>query len=648
MSHGERSQHAPPNERRAPRQKRTWGADVEGHGTRFRLWAPKRKRVSVVLDGTRTVPLRREPSGWFIEHVDDCRAGTRYGFRLDDDPRVLPDPASRYQPDGPHGLSQVVDPSTFRWTDEAWRGVSMRGQVVYEMHVGTFTREGTWAAAMRELPYLRDLGITLIEMMPVNEFPGRFGWGYDGVDLYAPTHLYGTPDDLRAFVDRAHAVGLGVVLDVVYNHLGPSGNYLRELADGFFTDRYENEWGDAIDFETEPAARAYFAENGAYWVDELHFDGLRLDATQCIFDASETHVVKEIAELARAAARHRSIVLIAENEPQHAALARPTAEGGFGLDAIWNDDFHHSARIAATGRAEAYYSSACGKAQELVSAVKWGTLFQGQLYPWQEKRRGTPAFDLPAEAFVAYLQNHDQVANSGRGLRLSALASPGRVRALTALLLLAPSTPMLFQGQEIAATAPFLFFADHEPELAELVAKGRRGFLDQFPSLQDPKTKELTALPHDAQTFERCKLDLSERFRPGHAETFALHKELLRLRREDPTFSAQRRDLVHGAVLATEAFVVRFGTGTGEDRLLLVNLGCDLDLVSVAEPLLAPLHGYDWRVLVSTEDPRYGGSGTPPAREHGQRVLLGHSALVLAPEPLDDEARRTLAKKGEP
>ena len=593
-------------------------------GVRFRVWAPKRKKVEVAT-GTGSFELEAEGDGWFSGLVEGIGAGTLYKYRLDGG-EDFPDPASRFQPEGPHGPSQVIDPSTFPWTDEGWRGIRREGQVLYEMHVGTFTPEGTWEAASRELPELARLGITVIEMMPVAEFPGRFGWGYDGVNLFAPYHIYGEPDDLRRFVDRAHAAGLGVILDVVYNHFGPDGNYLRQYSDAYFTDRYENDWGDAIDFEPGPV-REFFLANAGYWIDEFHFDGLRLDATQDIHDASDDHILSAMCRRVREAAIGRSAYLVAESEPQEARLVRE-----LGIDALWNDDFHHTAMVALTGRNEAYYTDYLGTAQELVSAVKYGYLYQGQRYSWQKKRRGSSSLDLPPPAFVSYIQNHDQIANSGRGERCHLLSSPGRFRALTALLLLGPATPMLFQGQEFCASAPFRYFADHEPELAQAVQKGRLEFLAQFPSLKGPEMQACIADPRDPSTFEICRLDLSER--ESHASCYAMHRDLLRLRREDPVFRAQAAGGLDGAVLTPEAFVLRFFS-KGDDRLLFVNLGRDLDLIPAPEPLLAPPDGACWEVVWSSEDPRYGGGGTPPPEDReGGWHLTGQAAVVLRPKEM--------------
>jgi maltooligosyltrehalose trehalohydrolase len=626
------------------RQKRQLpiGAEVRPEGgVHFRVWAPRRRRVEVVIEGgaehnrsdrPAAFELAPEEQGYFSGLILQASAGALYRFRLDDDPTLYPDAASRFQPHGPHGPSEVIDAAQFRWRDRAWLGVRLEGQVIYEMHIGTFTREGTWIAACRELPELAALGITVLEVMPVADFPGRFGWGYDGVNLFAPTRLYGEPDDFRRFVDTAHTLGLGVILDVVYNHLGPDGNYLKQFSEDYFTDRYENEWGEAINFDGKQAAavREFFIANAGYWIEEFHLDGLRLDATQQIFDSSPEHILAAITRRVREAAPGRATILVAENEVQQTQLVRPFEQGGYGIDALWNDDFHHSAMVAMTGRNEAYYTDYLGTPQEFISALKWGYLYQGQRYKWQQQRRGTPSLDLKPAAFVTFIENHDQVANSGRGERSHLLTSPGRLRAMTALLLLAPGTPMLFQGQEFAASSPFFYFADHEIELARLVKQGRAKFLTQFRSLATPELQARLPDPADLATFERSKLDLSER--QLHDEVYALHRDLLRLRREEPVFRAQRKGGVDGAVLGAESFVLRFFAEHGDDRLLLINFGRDLHLDPAPEPLLAPPEGKQWETMWSSEDPRYDGLGTPPLDTEENWRIPGHAAVVLKPQ----------------
>jgi maltooligosyltrehalose trehalohydrolase len=608
------------------------GVEPVDRGTsHVRLWAPRAARVEVVLESGARTALAQDGGGYF-SGVIEATTGDRYCFALDDDQKLYPDPASRYQPDGPHGASQIVDASAFRWTDHEWAGAALEGQIVYEIHVGTFTRAGTLAAAAGELRELARIGVTMVELMPLAEFEGRFGWGYDGVGLYAPTHLYGAPDDVRRFVDTAHGCGVAVILDVVYNHLGPVGNYLRAFSPAYFTDRYDNEWGEALNFDGPDSApvREFFIANAGYWIDEFHFDGLRLDATQQIFDSSAEHVLTAIGRRAREAAGRRRIVIVAENERQETKLVRPIEDGGSGLDALWNDDFHHSAYVAMTGRAEAYYSDTRGEPQEFISAAKYGYLFQGQYYHWQRQRRGASAFGLPPAAFVVFLQNHDQVANSARGLRIDRLTSAGRWRAMTALLLLSPATPMLFQGQEFAASAPFLYFADFEPELAAAVRRGRGEFLGQFPSVVGLEDKNILADPGDPATFERCKLDLAER--AAHCEAYALHVDLLRLRREDAAFGLQQKGGVDGAVLGPAAFALRFFTpGNRDDRVLIVNLGADLFRPSFPEPLLAPPPGSDWLCRWSSEDAKYGGAGTRDVWPDGLWDIPSESALVLSP-----------------
>ena len=627
------------------------GAEIDGDGVSFRVWATARRHVEVLLDGGAAHTLDAEPHGYFAGYVDGIGAGARYWLRLDGE-RTIPDPASRCQPEGPEGPSEVVDPFAFRWSDDGWRGPQLEGQVLYELHLGTFTPEGTYRAAADRLPHLAELGVTTVELMPIADFPGEFGWGYDGVDLFAPTRLYGTPDDLRALVDAAHGLGLAVVLDVVYNHFGPRGNFLRELSPHYFTDRHENEWGDAIDYDgpCSGPVREMVLANVEHWIAEYHFDGLRLDATQDIKDASAEHLLAAIARRAREAAGERNVLLFAENEPQEARLVRPPARGGYGLDALWNDDFHHSAYVAATGRADAYYSPYAGSARELLAAVKHGFLYQGQLYPWQKKRRGTPCLDLAAPRFVCALDNHDQVANSARGERLHQSTSPGRWRALTALLLLAPQTPLLFQGEEFAASAPFLYFADHPDELAAQVRAGRCKFLQQFARLQGEDCAVVVPDPASRATFEACKIDWSER--EGHAGALALHRDLLRLRREEEVFRRQDARQLDGAALGEHAVVIRFfgaaddagdsdggDRSDGEDRLLLVNLGADLDMPAASEPLLAPPEGRRWHTMWSSESLAYGGSGTPPLldRDDAGWCVPGETAVVLAPRLVEVE-----------
>jgi len=624
------------------------GAEVlEGGGVDFRVWAPGRSKVEVVLEGGRgagggelspklkgdAIELKAEGGGYFSGQIAEAAAGTLYRYRLDGSDGPFPDPASRFQPEGPHGPSRVEDPGRYSWSDGAWKGVRLEGQVLYEMHIGTFTPEGTYASAIQKLPMLADTGITVLELMPVAEFPGKFGWGYDGVDLFAPTRLYGEPDDLRRFIDTAHGLGLGVILDVVYNHLGPSGNYLKQFAERYFTDRYENEWGDAINYDGDDAGpvREFFVSNATCWIEEFHFDGFRLDATQSVHDKSKEHVLAELTRRAREAAGRRSIIIVAENEPQHAKLVRSPEKGGYGMDALWNDDLHHTACVALTGRNEAYYTDYKGSPQELLSVVKWGYLYQGQRYAWQKKRRGTPALDLSPSTFVTFIQNHDQIANSGRGQRIHALTSPGRHRAMTALLLLAPGTPMFFQGQEFSTSSPFLYFADHEPDLAKLVREGRGEFLAQFPSLATADMKACMADPGDVTTFERCKLDWSERDR--NEEVVNLHKDLLRLRREDPVFRAQKPRGVDGAVISDEALVLRFFGEAGDDRLLFVNLGIELAWIPAPEPLVAAPEGTRWEKLWSTESPRYGGCGAAAVETDEGFHIPGHAAVVVAPKP---------------
>ncbi|HET7504403.1 MAG TPA: malto-oligosyltrehalose trehalohydrolase [Kofleriaceae bacterium] len=612
------------------------------HGAHVRVWAPTHAKVTLVIEApapragpgaaTREIVLDREPDGHHSAFAPGLVAGARYRFRLGDGAALYADPASRYQPEGPFGPSEVVDPAAFAWSDAGWTGISPERHVLYELHVGTFTPAGTWSAAAEWLPYLADVGITTLELMPVGEFAGRHNWGYDGVNLFAPFHGHGTPDDMRRFVDRAHALGLAVILDVVYNHFGPAGNQLFAWSPYFRTPE-ANEWGDALNFDGErcDGVRELVVGNAGYWIDELHLDGLRIDATQAIIDRSPEHVLTAIARAARAAGRGRRIFLAGENEPQDSALLAPP----IGLDALWNDDFHHAARVALTGVIDGYLHDYRGTPQELVSAVKRGFLYQGQLYPWQHNPRGTPTRGIARGRFVHFLENHDQVANHGFGERLAALADPGTLRALTALLLLAPAVPLLFQGQEAGATEPWQFFVDHDEPLRQPIRDGRARFVAQFERLATPEAQAALARradPCDEATFRACVLDPGRR-RPDEPWV-ALHTDLLRLRRDDPAFTDPRPDALDGAVLSDRAFVLRYQQDDPlRDRLLLVNLGATFLGASVPEPLVAPPAGAGWRLLWSSEDPRYGGHGTPEPCTRERLAIPGRAAIVLAPEP---------------
>ena len=605
--------------------------DPAGRGLHLRVWAPTHDRVTFVAERGPAceVVLGREPDGYHAASILGLGAGARYRFRLGDEPRLHADPASRFQPEGPLGPSEVVDPSRFAWTDAGWRGIERHRHVIYELHAGTFTPEGTWEAAAAWLPYLADVGITTLEVMPVAAFAGDTGWGYDGVNLFAPFHRYGTPDDLRRFVDRAHALGLAVILDVVYNHFGPAGNSMFAWSPYYRAAR-ATEWGEGIDFDGPHSAgvREYFVANAGYWIDEFHLDGLRLDATQAIHDTSGEHVLAAIARRAREAGRGRRIFLAGESEPQDAALLAPPIE----LDALWNDDYHHTARVALTGLVDGYLGDYRGTPQELVSAARHGFLYQGQLYPWQGRPRGGPTRGLGRDRFVHFLENHDQVANVGLGERLASLADPATLRALTALTLLGPSLPLLFQGQEAGSTRPWHFFADPAEELRASIRAGRAAFVAQFARLATPELQAVLPDPCDEATARACVLDPAGRTLANPA--VRLHRDLLHLRRDDPAFTDPRPEALDGAVLSDRAFALRYlRPDPARDRLLLVNLGPTFARPAVPEPLIAPPAGTAWRLLWSSEDPRYGGHGTPPPFDGERLAIPARSALVLAPEP---------------
>jgi maltooligosyltrehalose trehalohydrolase len=500
----------------------------------------------------------------------------------------------------------VVDPGAFAWSDAGWPGLGPDGLVIYECHVGTMTPEGTFRALIGELPELKRLGVTALELMPVAECPGRRNWGYDGVDLFAPSRNYGRPEDFKELVDEAHRLGLGVLLDVVYNHLGPDGNFLRAFSDHYFTDRHQTPWGDALNYDGPGSrfVRDFVVDNACYWLAEYHLDGLRLDATHAIVDDSPTHLLAELNDRARAATPRR-VVLVAEDGRNDVRLVRPRAEGGYGLDGVWADDFHHAVRVLLTGEREGYYADYAGTPTEVARALAEGFVFQGQPSPRTGERRGTPVGDEPARAFVFAIQNHDQIGNRAYGERLHHDIDAGRYAAASALLLLAPQTPLLFMGQEFAASSSFMFFTDHEPELGRLVTEGRREEFKGFRAFADPHLRETIPDPQAEETFVRSRLDLRER--DANAGIYRLYGDLLALRRDDPVLAVQDRRAMAVEVLGAQTVVVHRWHG-GEHRLLVANFGPSLG-IDPADPALGGMPRTGATLLLSTAARRYGGTG---------------------------------------
>lgn len=603
-----------------------FGAVVTEAGDSFRVWASAQDRVSLVLENGAELPMRQERGGFYSLEVADARPGQRYWYRLAEGLR--PDPASRFQPEGPLGPSQIVDGRRFAWTDQQWAGAGpSHRHVFYEMHIGTFTQEGTFAAATARLPRLADVGVTTLEVMPIASFPGRFGWGYDGVYLFAPAHQYGSPDDVRRFVNEAHGLGLAVILDVVYNHFGPVGNYFSEFSPTVHGD--PGEWGDSINYDGDGSqpVRDFMTENAAYWIREFHFDGLRIDAVGALRDTSEEHVVSAICRAARQAAGTRRVFIVGECEAQESRFFKGTGRYADGLDAIWNEDWHHTAVVRLTGRRQAYLTDYRGSAQEFASMARHGFLYQGQWYSWQKHPRGSYALGLPSWRFVSFLENHDQVANTGPGDRLYQLASPSHWRALTALLLLGPGVPLIFQGQEFGSSRPFTYFADHEGDLAAAVEKGRLEFLSQFPNLAVPEMQARIPPPADIQTFMSCKLLDIERM--ADSQAVRLHRDLLRLRRDDPVLGLLGTDrvLIEASAPSEDVVLLRY-LGAGAHRLLIVNLGDDGEL-PMNDPLMAPLPVTTWAHIWSSEQPHYGGGGTIGPGDGGTWHMAGRSAMLM-------------------
>ncbi|MGH8190798.1 MAG: malto-oligosyltrehalose trehalohydrolase, partial [Rhodanobacteraceae bacterium] len=531
-----------------------FGAQVENGMVRFRLWAPAQDQITLLVEsarGEQALPMARTRDGWFELSTNAARAGDRYRYVLQDGTRV-PDPASRFQPNDVHGASEVIDPHAYAWRHPEWRGRPWCEAVVYEAHVGTFSLTGDYDGMRAKLDHLADLGVTALELMPLSDFEGRRNWGYDGALPFAPDSAYGRPEALKHLIDAAHERGLMLLLDVVYNHFGPSGNYLGAYAPQFFTDRHHTPWGQAIDFHVREVRR-FFIENALYWLDEYRFDGLRLDAVDQIRDDSDPHILDELADTVRARLPDRHIHLVLENDdnaPRY--LARPELhcprsgtrdkgpekqepESGDAsrYSAQWNDDFHHAAHVLATGEHAGYYVDYAQPAADFARALAEGFVYQGEHSEYRDRNRGEASGSLPPLAFVDFLQNHDQIGNRAFGERLSQLADANAVETLTAIWLLAPTVPLFFMGQEWAARQPFLFFCDYHGELADAVREGRRREFSKFAAFADPEARERIPDPNAEATFAASVLDWNAAAGSDGQRHLEFVRDLLRIRRQE-------------------------------------------------------------------------------------------------------------------
>ena len=544
---------------------------------RFRIWAPAVPLLHLAIDG-RDAPLPMNPAedGFHELVVDGLEPGARYSYALPDGKHV-PDPASRFQPEDVHGPSELVDPAAYPWHDGAWKNRPWQEAVLYELHIGAFTEQGTFRAAIEKLDHLAGLGITAIEIMPIADFPGTRNWGYDGTLLYAPDACYGRPEDLKALVEAAHQRGLMVLLDVVYNHFGPDGNYLPSYAPMIFTKHHHTPWGDAVNYDDVGSriVRDFVIHNALYWLEEFHLDGLRLDAVHEIKDDSPQHLLDELAERVRAFAGDRLVHLILENEQNQAGrLTRDAAGCPLHYTAQWNDDMHHVLHTAATLESNGYYKAYKDDPEKLGKALAEGFAYQGELMEHSGESRGEPSAFLQPEAFVAFMQNHDQIGNRAFGERINAIASPEAVHAIAAVYLLLPQTPMLFMGEEWGSSQPFPFFCDFHGELGELIRKGRREEFASFPEFKDPEQRERIPDPQAEQTFLSAKLDWNQARGGVHAEWIAWYKNILATRRNRilPLLPEIHGHAGSFQILGVGSVLIRWTLSHGGDLLLAANL----------------------------------------------------------------------------
>ena len=596
------------------------GASVLPHGSvRFSVWSPKARQVRVSIetgDGARTLPLESFGGGLFTGAAAGIAPGTDYWYALDDGP-LRPDPVSRYRPAGVHGPSRIVDPSGFVWTDQSWAGCTTADLVIYELHVGTFSPEGTFDGVLDRLPLLRELGVTALEIMPIAEFPGGRNWGYDGVSLYAPQSTYGGPDGFRRLVNACHRCGLAVILDVVYNHLGPEGNYLPEFGP-YFSDRHQTLWGQGwnLDGPDSDEVRRYLVDNALYWLTEFHVDGLRLDAADKIVDQSALHFLEELASAVRlqADALGRRVVLIAESDANDPRFIRSQALGGFGLDAQWTDDFHHAVHVALTGESQGYFGD-FGGVRPVAKTLADRFVNDGRYSPYRRRRYGRPAADLPADHFVVCIQNHDQVGNRAGGERLSVLVEPAALRLAAAVLLLSPYVPLLFMGEEYGETNPFLYFVSHgDADLIQAVREGRRREFAAFGWAGDVPD------PQSESTFAGSRLDWGRAGNGSHARLRALYTDLLKIRKQEPALRPGSAGVSVKHSESDQWISLRL-VATGSELIAGFNFG------SVEGTLPLESGGSHAAILV-TDDPRYGGEGKSAVTSTGLRLSARSAALL--------------------
>jgi maltooligosyltrehalose trehalohydrolase len=606
---------------------------------RFEVWAPDANRLEVVIEAPEArrgvLEMTRGVNGYFAVVAPNVAPGSHYRYRVNGD-GPFPDPASRFQPLGVHGPSEVVDPASFPWSDSAWQGVTLGETVLYELHVGTFTQEGTFRAAAERLPYLRDLGVTAIELMPIADFPGERNWGYDGVALFAPARCYGSPDELRALVDAAHAIGLAVHLDVVYNHFGPDGAYQGVFSKSYVSRIHRSPWGDTLNFDDVHSrpVRDFVIENALRWVREYHIDGLRLDATHAIVDDSRPHIVAEIAAAVRATAEEvgRRVLVIVEDARNLRHVIDPSPNEAWHADGVWADDFHHQMRRSLAGDSDGYFADFSGNMPDVAATARQGWFFTGQESHYFDRARGTDPTGLPLEKFVVFLQNHDQIGNRAFGDRLHHTIDPALWRAASVLLLVLPETPLLFMGQEWAASTPFRFFTDHNAELGKAVTEGRREEFKRFAAFSDPEKRLTIPDPQDSATFLACKLDWAELERAPFDAVARLYRRLLRLRREEPALKNAERS-GYAQVYATDEHSVLVRRDAGEGRsLLAVARFAGPGTSDFSGHIAAQLSGADvWQILLHTEEAQF----TPdpadaPIYQNGRVSFARPGAVVFA------------------